>query len=1017
MLSITPSENYASAAKYYYEEMSRADYLSGRGAIKGRVHGIGAQALGLPETLTSEQYTSLLGNVNPVTGEQITDRMHPDRSPGTDFTFGTPKTFAMLYERFCRDGRDEDAAALLKAHEAAVHFAMGYVEQDIQAQVNEADGKHYTRTTGNCVYVTFPHFDARPVDGVADRFVHTHAYLLNLTEDREGGKWKAVDLYQTMLDRVYYQALYFQHLGNGMQALGYELERQSTSFELAGVSRETIDKFSRRSGQVRERAEQLGATSAKAKRKLATVTRAGKDEGLSEEATRQAFFDRQTDEEKALIGYHADQTGKPVAPKGPSANDAIDFAIRDAFARKSVVNLKRFYEKAIMHAVTAGHTLEDIEEAARKKNGLIFGHDKFGNDVVTTVEARDEEQKLREFVQGQSVPSFVELRTKKGLPEYAVTREWLADEQKAAVHHVMTSTDRVVGIRGGAGTGKTTAMEETVEAIEAASGKKVVVVAPTTTASHGTLVESGFTNAETIAKLLFDRELQKQAKGGIIYVDEAGLVGAPTMRKLFELSDRLGARVILQGDSRQHPSVERGDALRYIEEHAGLKFAQLKEIRRQEHPGYKAAVESFQSGDVAEGFGKLRDLGWVHEIKDGSIHETLARDYLDALDKAPKNAPRHKVGIIIATTHKEGEDVTDAVRKGLRDRGKLGPEKGGLERLVAETNWTPAQQEESHRYQKGHVIEFTQNADGGFTKGDRLYVRGVVAGEVIVSATKDGKAKPLAVRELADRFQVYRQREFQLAVGDVVRLTQGGKDADGERLNRNARYIVQGFDEHDRVLLGTKTPPTTVAGPVAANIVRRIDAKQAMHLAHGYAMTSHASQSMSVDYVFASLTSETFMAMSREQAYVTESRGKKASYVYTNDYDGMVAAAERSGARMFASEVKASRKPAIATRVAPVPATAGRPAVAVGATRVATKPQAPQKKGIAAAWTRIHEKATALMQAAFGLRQRENLALAALALGVEPSRMPERAQPARPVVGKYTRLVQQPKAPDLGHDR
>jgi conjugative relaxase-like TrwC/TraI family protein len=994
MLSITASTSLSGAQLYFDEELSRADYLTERGGISGRIHGRAAEYLGLPETCGRKEFSALLGNIHPVTGEQITERMHPDRIPGYDFTFGTPKTFTLLYERFVIDGKLDEAGKLLKAHEDSVLVAMGKVEENMQAQVNEADGKHYCRTTGNIAWAGFTHFDARPVDGVADRFVHTHAYLFNLTHDDISGKWKAVDMFQAMVDRVYYQAVYFQSLANRMQALGYAIERQSNSFELEGVERETIEKFSRRTAQVQDRAEELGVTSAKGKRNLATVTRAGKEEGLSEEETRKAFFERQTEEEKAIIGRHANASGEPADPKGPSAREAIDFAIRDAFERKSVVGLKRFYEKAIMHSVTSGLTLADIEKEAAGHPSLVFGQDKYGNEVITTHELRAEERALRDFVEGQSVPSFAELRIAQGLPEYAVTREWLSHEQQAAVHHVMTSIDRVIGIRGGAGTGKTTTMEETVEAIEAASGKKVVVVAPTTTASHETLREGGFADADTLAKLLVDQNMQKAAKNGIIYVDEAGMVGAPTMRKLFELSERIGARVILQGDTRQHPSVERGDALRYLEEYGGLRVATLKEIRRQEHPEYKQAVERFAEGDVADGFARLRDLGWVHEIKDGSLHATVARDYLDALDNAPKNTARHKVGIIVAPTHAEGDAVTGVVREGLRERGKLGKERD-LTRLIPE-QWTAAQQAEAHRYHKGHVVEFVQNTDQ-FTKGDRLYVRGVVNGEVMLSTAKDGAGPVHALpRELVNRFQVFEERAFAVAVGDVVRITQGGKDADGERINRNARYIVQGFDERGRVLLGTKTPPTVLGGPVAGSVSRKLDAKAAMHLAHGYAVTSHASQSVSVDYVFASLSAKTFAAMSKEQAYVTESRGRKASFVYTDDYEGMVRAAQRSGARMFASEIREKKKPAS------TPSPAKPPVAARTAKQEASK-------GLAATWARIRERTAALMQAAFGQRSRENQALAiAVALGGSLSREPQRtAAPARAVLGKYTKLVQE----------
>jgi len=931
--------------------------------------------------------------------------MNPDRIPGYDLTFGAPKSFSLIYETLLAQGKTEQAAELLRVFENSVALAMSEVEKNAQAQVNEPNGKHYSRTTGNIVWAGFTHYQARPVDGVADPFVHMHAYVFNMTEDRIEGKWKALDMYQTMVDRVYYQAVFFQSLAAGMQDLGYAIERQGVSFELEGIARETIDKFSRRTQEIQKHAEDLGVTSAAGKRNMAVVTRAGKDEGLSPEETRQVFRDRQNDEERPLIERLAEgHNGGPRMQQGPSAHEAIDHAIAHWFERKSAVGTRRLYATAIMHALESGLTLSDIEKAAREHPSLLFGADRFGNAVVTTREVRAEERFLREFVEHQTVPSFAELGAAKGVGEHAPSRDWLSDEQKRVVAHVMDSTDRVIGIRGGAGTGKTTAMQETVEAIEAATGKKVVVVAPTTTASHDTLRESGFEQADTLAKLLVDKDLQKQAKGGIIYVDEAGLIGAPTMRRLFELSANVGARVILQGDTRQHVSVERGDALRYLEQHAGLRFAELTEIRRQEHPGYRAAVESFAKGDVTEGYEKLDELGWVREIKDGSMHETLVRDYLDTLDKAPKNAERHKVALIVTPPHEEIATVNGLVREGLRERGKLGPERE-LERLVPVT-WTEAERQEPHRYRDPErdgnlVVEFTQNATG-FTRGERFTVKGILDGEVILAAA-DGSARVLPLEESA-RFQVYTTQALPVAVGDVVRVTQGGKDLDGARMNTNARYVVQGFDDEGRVLLGTKTLKNTFAGPPAGVVSRRLDGTSALHLAHGYAVTSHASQSATVDYVFASQSTKTFLATTREGAYVTESRGRKACYVYTDDKDGLVAAAERSSARMFASDVQEERR---------------EPAKAPG-----TPPKASAPKGLAAAWDAIRARAASLLRKAWGQREEDNsIALNFAAkqrvayATAAAQRQPAQKAPAKTVFGKYTRLVQQPKAPDIGHER
>ena len=52
---------------------------------------------------------------------------------------------------------------------------------------------------------------------------------------------------------------------------------------------------------------------------------------------------------------------------------------------------------------------------------------------------------------------------KIGLDQAWVTRrEWLSAEQKAAVFHLLNSPDSVTGIRGAAGTGKSTMMREEI---------------------------------------------------------------------------------------------------------------------------------------------------------------------------------------------------------------------------------------------------------------------------------------------------------------------------------------------------------------------------------------------------------------------------------------------------------------------------------------------------------------------------------------------------------------------------
>jgi hypothetical protein len=73
------------------------------------------------------------------------------------------------------------------------------------------------------------------------------------------------------------------------------------------------------------------------------------------------------------------------------------------------------------------------------------------------------------------------------------------------------------------------------------------------------------------------------------------------------------------------------------------------------------------------------------------------------------------------------------------------------------------------------------------------------------------------------------------------------------------------------------------------------------HLAHGYCVTSHSSQGKTVDRVFIGQSSESLPASSREQFYVSVSRGRESAVVYTDDKQALMVAikCERASHRFF----------------------------------------------------------------------------------------------------------------------
>ena len=371
---------------------------------------------------------------------------------------------------------------------------------------------------------------------------------------------------------------------------------------------------------------------------------------------------------------------------------------------------------------------------------------------------------------------------------------------------LLASTGFITLFEAPAGTGKT----RTATALRAAvaeTGKPFVAVAPSASASRGVLRGEGFEGADTLTMLLTDRRMQYRARGGVIFLDEAGLVGVPTMLRLSDLARELDARIVMAGDRRQHHAVERGDALRLLADEAKLPVARLAEVWRQQGD-YRKAVERFQEGDAAGGLKRLDALGWVEERGKGTLYDRAAEVYAawrSELLAAGKDPTRELLAI--SPTHAEADRVTAAIRSRLKAEGVLGEERE-FTRLVP-AHLTDAEKADRHSYLPGHVLVFHKAAPG-VKPGARIEVAG-------------DESLPLAH---PDRFSVYRRDTLRLAVGDLVRATAGGGTKDGHRIENGQTYAVAGFTKGGDVVLNN--------GWVASKDFGTWDA--------GYLSTSHAAQ-------------------------------------------------------------------------------------------------------------------------------------------------------------------------------
>src|SRR6202035_3237888 len=80
------------------------------------------------------------------------------------------------------------------------------------------------------------------------------------------------------------------------------------------------------------------------------------------------------------------------------------------------------------------------------------------------------------------------------------------------------------------------------------------------------------------------------------------------------------------------------------------------------------------------------------------------------------------------------------------------------------------------------------------------------------------------------------------------------------------------------------------------------------HLTHGYVVTSHASQGVTVDKVFVGVSSESFPATYQRTAYVAVTRGKEQALIFTDDRTELLKAISRPDDPLSATELSGLRE-------------------------------------------------------------------------------------------------------------
>jgi ATP-dependent exoDNAse (exonuclease V) alpha subunit len=739
---------------------------------------------------------------------------------------------------------------------------MRHIEADMETRVRRG-GLLEDRKTRNLVYAEFTHFTARPVDGIVDPNLHIHAYTFNTTYFEEEGRFKAAKFLRIKQNAPLHQAIFHSLLAAEMKKLGYQIRNQRLGFEVAGISRELIQAFSRRTAQIEQLADELGISgNKKAMSELGANSREGKERIKNPKEMKLEWSQRAKQLENEL--RVETESGSRI-----EADEAVSMAVATSFERRSTIPYRRLVAEALQMSLGSCN-LEEIREAFSKRVDLVLAEGEKGL-MATTVGVAKEESEILAFLENTRGTMMAMNRG------YKASESELDNDQKAAVESLMRCQDRVFVIQGRAGTGKTTMMKEAVRAIEK-SGERVFTYAPTSEAAHVVLKEEGFSRSETIQQFLVNPRLQEEARHGVLWIDEAGLLSVGDLNKLFQIAETCGNRLILSGDTRQHSSIERGDALFEVVESGLVSFEETRQIYRQKSEKYRLAIEHLSRGETKEGFFLLDDMEAIHEYRDFAEKlDMLASDYIESTKKFGSV-------LLVSPTHFEGRLVTQKIRQTLKQTGKAGEDEL-IVPVDRNRHLTTAEKQLPYYYEEGQVVHFQKAVSGKFRRQEKLSVECVSAEEVSVRR-EDGEVVTLDL-QLACNFEVLSRDKLSLSKGDTVRLLGNFKTEQGKRLFNGSTHQVEGWNSSQDILLkGGHLIPYSAA-----------------ILDYGYVSTSHGSQGRTTGKVIICQGTQSQGASSLEQFYVSASRGRFEVSIYTDNKANLLEDVGVSGQRQSAREL------------------------------------------------------------------------------------------------------------------
>lgn len=813
-------------------------------------------------------------------GDQQLGRHRADGSiqhhPGWDFAVNAPKSVSIM-ALVAGDER------IIAAHEKAVDVAIGYLEEHAALRRRDS-GEIVHETTGRLIFARFQEHASRELDP----HLHTHVVVMNMTNRGTDVPMASLETRAMFVEQMTAGQVYRNELAIGLKEIGYEIDADPRSgrFEIEGVPADLIETLSTRRRQIDDHAREHGLEGQAARRRSFYETRRGKDRaGL--DALRTHWAERSAEHRPQIeeVRARADHIGdRPYQPDRAVDARAMLFGIRQKEEREAVNNRGQLLRAGLASHVgeTRLNQLRLLLDRHEERRRLLATHLPTGDGILTLGRTTKRTARMELRLSDQlalALDDAAPIASRDRLLPVLETAG-LGSAQEQALVDLATSRDRINGLHGVAGAGKSTTVKALVAAAE--PGTKVVALAPTSAAAANLGQIAGI-QSRTVASLIAGGG-RDVTRDHVLVVDEAGQLGNRQASRLLEISRETGARLLLIGDNRQTGAIEQGKAF-WLLQRLGMPTAQLTESVRQETRSMKSAVTHARTANYE---GSIRSLD---KVVSGEGSDGLARSLVAEWTRLK---PEHRATTnILVLENNSRRVVNDQVREVLQRESVVAAEETRLHIL---TSSAMSEQEKrlARFYSGGQVVTFARDVAGdGIARDTEYRVVGLArdrGGRQVVRLVdargREVRWDPRLGR--ASQVNVFQEEARSLSIGDRIQWRLVDRDLD---LRNAERGTVERLDGARATIRWDRT-----------NQLQEIDLSVHRTWDHGYAETVYSAQSKTYDrvYVLAPVASP---LINGQNFYTAITRARFGVKLWTEDTELLIDRLERrSGEKTSALE-------------------------------------------------------------------------------------------------------------------